>query len=135
MKPVMQTNFGDPDGNCWNAVLASLLECPLEGIPFEVGRDPGYWQKYSQWLLSAYGLVLLDFRANWPKQSPLVPKGHHGMSGPGPRDLVHSVVGLNGRILHDPHPAGGGLLRVERYEILVRPGQALSEVLTTEKDS
>jgi hypothetical protein len=30
MKPVMQTRFGKPLGNCWAAAIASILELPLE---------------------------------------------------------------------------------------------------------
>lgn len=36
---------------------------------------------------------------------------YHVVVGPSPRGAYnHAVVGLNGKIVHDPHPDGGGLL-------------------------
>jgi hypothetical protein len=40
-------------------------------------------------------------------------------NGPGPRGFRHAVVYLNGELVHDPHPEGGGLLKVEEYEWFV----------------
>lgn len=33
MQPVAQTKFGIDDGNCIEGCLASIFECPLEGVP------------------------------------------------------------------------------------------------------
>ncbi len=35
MKPIFQTEFGDGNGNCWAACIASITEIPLEEFPNE----------------------------------------------------------------------------------------------------
>lgn len=47
MKPVDQTTFGAPHGNCLMACVASILEVPLDSLPVmfdeieKQGRDEG----------------------------------------------------------------------------------------------
>ncbi len=36
------------------------------------------------------------------------------------RGLLHSCVGLNGEIVHDPHPSRAGLLEITDYMTLTR---------------
>lgn len=39
MKPVDQTTFGFPGGNCFSACIASLLEMPLDDVPYFMHGD------------------------------------------------------------------------------------------------
>lgn len=54
------------------------------------------------------------------------PVGYSVASGPGPRTkpdgapIYHSVVALNGAIVHDPHPSRAGLLEIEWFDLVVR---------------
>ena len=49
MKPVDQTRFGSPDGNCFAACVASLLEIPLEEAPNLMNLDEWY-RAFEVWL-------------------------------------------------------------------------------------
>ena len=125
MKPVDQTTWGD-DGNCWAACLASLLECSIEEIPdFSPAacrkRGSGavpWWAFCDGWLRNEHNLALLMILG--PNEQSLVMRSaHHIVSGMGPRGIPHSVIALDGDIVHDPHPEGGGLTQVGNYAFLL----------------
>ena len=50
MKPVMQTKFGPVEGNCFCACLASMLELPIEDIPFY--HDVNWFKNYNDFLMT-----------------------------------------------------------------------------------
>lgn len=109
MKPVFQTRFGFPHGNCFNACLASVLEMPLEAIPDGLGTT-GDWQAPVRDFLRPLGLTIVSFAmdvdANW-----LCGDVWHLIAGRSPRgDFDHCCVGQGGRIVHDPYPGGNGVL-------------------------
>jgi len=43
MKPVFQTKFALGKGDCLNAAIASVLERPLDDIPYLAGAEDGRW--------------------------------------------------------------------------------------------
>jgi hypothetical protein len=45
---------------------------------------------------------------------------YHVISGPGPRGCHHSVVGLNGKMVHDPHPDRTGLEEAQMWDFLIK---------------
>ena len=119
MKPVDQEFVHKPEigqmGDCQRAVIASLLELPIEDVPHflqEVNGDPSdYWDAI-QAFLSLRGLALMHV----PSRSGATFFGdgvdvYHEISGPSPRGngVMHAVVGRNGEIVHDPHPSKAGL--------------------------
>lgn len=110
MKPVMQTKFGDPEGNCFEASIASYLGIPLEDVPVMAPMRTDmnvFWATLLEWLQEHHGLCLV--RA--PSKGTWVPPGvYHLIGGLGPRGLRHAGVGKGGVLVHDPHPEGGGLL-------------------------
>ena len=96
-------------GNCFQACIASLLERPLEEVPhfcadnnwplnfFEWLNEQGLF-----WLEVSFAAHGIDARADY--------MGHCVISGPSPRgDFQHSVIGLNGEYVFDPHPDNTGL--------------------------
>ena len=108
MKPVFQDKFGKPDGNCFAACVASILE--LDYIPDINGNDDRWWFAVNEFL-QPFGLFYLEFKVNHPDGEltlDMIP-GFVILVGPGPRGINHAVVGLNGKIIHDPHPDGGGI--------------------------
>ena len=123
MIPVYQTLFGDgsdgtPCGNCFAACIASLLELPLDALPNFCALE-GWREATDRWL-GDRGFFYLDV-APGPGFSPETAfgrAGYHIMSGPGPRGLRHSVVGRAGRMVHDPHPSGDGVI-AEEYDFLI----------------
>lgn len=127
MIPVDQTLFGK-NGNCWAACIASILEVPLEGVP-NFCALPGNWlEKAEEWLRKHHELTVLGFRARGEGAFYCRPALHHVMSGPGPRGLLHAVVGFQGEMVHDPHPSRNGLIEAEEYEFLIQYEAGMSEV-------
>lgn len=126
MKPVMQTKFGKPDGNCWEACIASILEVALHPEWKAAGTaDVHYldfqgddWAEKTEAWLADRGLALLrlridlydaDERRYW-RQFPAYWIG----SGPSPHgDFQHAVVYKGIELVHDPHPDADGLATEE----------------------
>jgi len=100
MQATDQTTFGEGLGNCFSACVASILELPIEDVPF-FGADELWWTRFSEWL-EARNLyaVCLKHRAG------RAPVGYHILSGKSPRgEFMHSVVAKGEDIVHDPHPS------------------------------
>lgn len=121
MKPVDQTTFGFPGGNCFSACIASILEIPLEDVPYFMGDtldDDQWFERLSEWL-RPWGLYAVCFKLS---DDGWVPEGIHVLSGQSPRKpdepmSFHSVVAQGTKILHDPHGTRAGLL--SRYDVLI----------------
>jgi hypothetical protein len=114
MKYIDQTKFGK-DGNCFAACVASLLGLVIEDVPcFDV---PGkMWLRlFDEWLRGRdLAPIIL-----WPKGGIIPSNVHYIAGGKGPRGLPHSVIYLNGEMVHDPHPDRTGLLNVSDYTFIV----------------
>lgn len=126
MRPVYQTIFKPPLGNCMQACLASLLEVSLENIPnFAAEPSDKWWEKYCDWMVENYRLQPLTLNVagteGVDEESVYwIPRGYHMIQGESPRgNYDHVVVGYEGEIIHDPFPEGGGLKSVKYYEVFV----------------
>lgn len=117
----------DMPGDCARAVIASLLELPREQVPhflLESDRSAYGFHTQIEMFLDNHGYDII-----WGG-SPIyhMKEGedvYHYISGPSPRGggAYHGVVGLNGNIIHDPHPSREGLLGTPkdwRYSFLVK---------------
>ena len=119
MEPVDQTIFGNTNGNCFPACLASILEIPLDTIP-NFCATPGDWIRAANKWMSTYGLCILE----WDLAEDGALCGMNGLadgawvviSGKSPRgDFLHAVVGRYRddeelgthklEYVHDPHPS------------------------------
>lgn len=112
---VYQTIFGnDPrnPGNCFQACVASLFDLPLEDVPHFVA-EKNWWRFLEQWLLQ-FGLYPVNI-----EYKGFMPQGYTILNGKSPRGYAHSVIVKGGRIVHDPHPAGGGV-EPEDYTVFVK---------------
>lgn len=112
MKPVFQTKFGVPGGNCLAACLASLSGLPIETFELEYVEDR--WLAQLDELLQPLGYTYVEF-------DPVQAFGWCGEcymigGGKSPRGFEHAVIirHLIGRKgfheyewVHDPHPDGG----------------------------
>jgi hypothetical protein len=96
------------------ACVASLLEVGLDECPDlyeheKRGRE--WWPVLNEFLrghrMSAFFTV------------GTAPAGYAIGNGLGPRGLAHSCVVLDGEIVHDPVPEGGGLCCIDSYIELV----------------
>jgi hypothetical protein len=109
-----QTQWGD----CMRAVFASLLDLPITDVPHFLldqvqGRFDDAWDSVDAFL-SVRGYAFL--RMNWlafQDHAHLLSAAdlYHYMAGPSPRGrgIWHAVVGKNGEVEFDPHPARTGL--------------------------
>jgi len=119
MKPIFQTKFGKPEGNCLPACIASIFELPLDSVPhFCKIAGENYWKEIDKFL-KPYGLYHLDIAFNQEYKRDL--KGYHLINGKSPRgDYGHSIVGKDGIAIHDPHPKGNCILeKIESYTIFI----------------
>lgn len=117
MKRIKQTRLGDKEGNCLEACLASLLELGIDNVPV-CGDKENWFEILNNWLIFEFGLYMVVMKI----RPQFVPKGYHMIWGEGPRykDVDHSVVGLHGKIIFDPHPSNEGLVKKNEYVVLAR---------------
>lgn len=142
MIPVHQTTFYDPDappdkqrGNCLTAVVASLLELPIEDVPnfvqddvdHEGDPDWDWWTTLHRFITErGYQMHYLAVPGGPPSAFPLPKPGEHyaviGLSPRGPQGLIHHIViHRDGQMVHDPHPDGTGLVKItDSYHWTIR---------------
>jgi hypothetical protein len=107
MKKVMQTKFGQKQGNCFQAAVASLFELELDQVPDFCNlykSEEEWFGKFVQWLnkkgLSAI-MISTDIddinRPNYKDCYLLV-------GGVNQDSTNHEVVYCNSMIAHDPNP-------------------------------
>lgn len=110
MNLVDQTIFG-MNGNCMSAVLATLLEKPLEEVPHFTkhfsSENPTEYDNYvfhkqvTEYLDSQdlkLSWVTYDHNADYSNVSYMI------VSGESNRGRMHGVIYKNGKPFHDPHP-------------------------------
>ena len=123
MRPVDQTTFGFPGGNCFSACVASILELPIEDVPYFMGDGTAegtggqWWDRFLAWL-APRGYV-----AVYHPEGSAAPEGLHILSGHSPRrpedrGAMHAVVARGTEILHDPHPSRAGLLSHDDFIVI-----------------
>ena len=126
MKPVMQTEFYSEDspeglkrGNCMQAVIASLMEFPIEAVPpfhkwFDV-KPQGKWGEIQfEWLL----MLGKEMNCLWEQPSDDDERYFYA-SGTSPRydgRIRHACIWHKGKIVHDPHPDGTGLVDITSWQ-------------------
>lgn len=119
-------------GDCYRTALAGALGIVRDSVPHFVAMPSAraaWWWEVQRWANEQYGRnvygwapdVWLEQRAagadlTYPGGRPYVV-----VSGPSPRGpFGHSVVAdLELNIVHDPHPLGMGLVRIDLVEVLL----------------
>lgn len=122
MIPVYQDRFPSKDGkktgNSFIACLASLLEMPLRGIPQPApGSNRAAVSQTLVDMLYDAGVVLESFGKS-------IPDGYAIRSGYTVAGVPHSVITLQGQVIHDPHPLGLPLVRIEENWAVVKLDEA-----------
>lgn len=118
MKPVDQTTFGNPGGNCFSACVASLLELPIADVPYFMGSDR-WFDTLRDWL-EPRGFDAVFFKAS---PETWAPRGLCILGGQSPRGS-HACVGRGIAVVHDPHPSRDGLKEIEDMTLIfpIDPG-------------
>ena len=115
MIPTKQTILHDPangvHGNCFSAVLASLLHVDISTVP--VFTDPKSWQRQVNDWLRPFGVAFMQLSGVPDACGELAIMGmHHEKCGNTQRsnEVLHSVVAVDGEAIFDPHPDASGLV-------------------------
>lgn len=110
MIPVYQTIFGETEGDCFRACVASIMETTTASNPnFKCcGTDGDNWFVALWQFLSQHNRQPLQcLREKLPVNDYSI------VMGQGPRGHLHACVwwqsSFDGFVVHDPHPAGGGI--------------------------
>jgi len=115
MKTIHQTIFGPPDGNCWQAATASILNLGLDEVPNFVTFDD--WDAEFLRFLREHDLYPIYLEVE--KSEDWKPLGFHLITGESPRgEYDHVIVGKNGKAYFDPFPGGDCQLESLRYYII-----------------
>lgn len=117
MIPVNQTIFYDPNpdsigGNCFQACVASIFELPLDEVPHFCSSqtDDSWFLQFDSWCERNYNLQPILLKAPFTPNGTFFGEGYGLRCGHSPRGCLHSVVILDGNIVHDPYPESTGLV-------------------------
>jgi len=106
-------------GNCWPTAIACILECRIDQVPnfeelFRVPDMPWFWV-LEEWLkYKGYKYV-----GGGEREDYIDFDGYYFVTGKSPRgDFNHIVIYKDGKMVHDPHPSGDGILTEEVWEHL-----------------
>ena len=108
MKPVFQTIFVPPLGNCLQAAIASVMELPLESVPnFAQYFHRDDWYETIAEFLKPHGLYPVELHRPEEGWGNFSPRGYHLITGQSPRGpYLHTLVGYQGKPVHDPYAQG-----------------------------
>lgn len=125
MRPVQQTKFGSPDGNCFSACVATIFELPLHHVPEFKGDK---WRdNFTDWLFSNYSLLpeFIQTRLGGgliiQTDTDLPHLVYNIACGVSPRGFRHAIVRLGTNIAWDPHPDATGLEEMDEFILFVVP--------------
>jgi hypothetical protein len=122
VRPVYQSRVG-PNGRCFSACLASILEIPERSVPDLDNTNTAQVDRF----LAQYGLQYRRIPYGADK-----PVGYSTIEGISPRGGYHACVALDGRLIFDPHPPDGtgrGLVSAEAYGLLLPAMRKASDAL------
>jgi hypothetical protein len=115
-----QTGFYDPNdavnpnkGTCAETALASLLNIPIPSKFGPSGTSEEYWDDFER-CLAQHGCCSIYKGGN-----SFYDEVMYLASGPSSRGTHHMVVMRSGKLVHDPHPSGEGLLQVDATYLIV----------------
>jgi hypothetical protein len=123
MKPVQQLFRHDPAngsiGDCHRCAIASILEVAAEEVPHfgatTWGDGAAFTMAFDEWLIGrGFKMVTVAYYDDLPLDECLrlwstgANDVYYILGVQSRRGGNHSVVGLNGKVVHDPHPDGQG---------------------------
>lgn len=121
MKKLTQTRLhkpGETKGNCWPTVVACIMDLDSPEDAFQVQElyDSGYWHEpFMNWI-DEQGYDYKDIDGH------LYDDSLYFVTGTSPRfvDIKHIVIYKNGKLYHDPHPDGTGILTEDYFEQMLK---------------
>lgn len=130
MTPLTQTELYDPTrpdhrGNCWQTVIASLLELPLDAVPHFVQDDHDHHgaHEWHWWNRTLDFLRDRGHRLDPVTDMAAAPGEYLIVMGKSPRaggTVHHAVIYRDGVMVHDPHPDRTGLVTIDATAYAIR---------------
>ena len=135
MKPVYQTRFGEPHGNCFAACMASILEVGLNDLPdldfLPAGRNWIEW--FNENLGERYSVAFFPATEEQPFTGYIASGTHIITNGKNKEGVDHSQVAichskvLEGEVIertwelvHDPHLDGSPVDLIDSVCLVIR---------------
>jgi len=130
MKPCDQIDISKNSGDCFRAVIASILELHLCEVPHVYRDHPDSrdaWKAFQRWAATV-GFSVVEIDTKYTKEGWFLPaEGQQcWLCGPSPRfdGVQHAVVGKweNGQYVmtHDPHPSRAGIPSFEQAGFFIQ---------------
>ncbi len=121
MKKLIQTRLHNPPestGNCWPTVVACImdLESPEDAFQVQELYDTDeYWPPFLEWINNNGW----DY---YQLEGHLYNNSFYFVSGVSPRNpnTTHITIYKNGKLYHDPHPDGTGILTEDYFEQMLK---------------
>jgi len=124
MKPIFQTKFGAPGGNCFAACIASVFELDsAEDVPnfcYDTPDGKDWMEAASNWCRERFGFGLFTVRApegaDYDEQARYMrnffARSHAYMicGVKTTRGVLHAVIFRDGKLVHDPYPGGSAIV-------------------------
>lgn len=128
MKPVFQTKYGNPEGNCFAACVASILECSIDELPnlYELEQSGKNWLIGLNEAIKPKGYGVAYIEAKNEAVDMFLPEGAYFIaSGDASGSCQHSCVYQNiegdAVMIHDPNPgAKVGLKKINTIQIIIK---------------
>lgn len=124
MKPVIQTKLKTTtqNGNCMAACYASIFELPIDAVPaYEnlfVSNGPQPWVPWLRRFLKGWDLMQLDCDDHFQLDAYYI-AGGLSPRATAENTFEHAVIYRCGKLVHDPHPSGDGILSETYFSYLV----------------
>lgn len=126
MKPVYQTKYGEGEGNCFQACLASIFELELEDVPDFCNvyptKDNTWFNEYTKWL-NGKGYSVLTFSLLENSSISLNGPQLRGcillVSGKNKNKVQHCTIYRDGECIHNPNKNCTGI--VPEYVDIIFP--------------
>lgn len=132
VKQTILHNPPEANGNCMAAVIASILEMPIEEVlpiqnMFELPdwnivlfcwiRERGWiWRTAPEFQMYYQEGRGLDYiKETLVKDQPYLVSGKTNRFG---GEVNHICIYMNGQLVHDPHPDNTGLTTMEFFEVI-----------------
>ena len=119
MKPVYQTIFTHPGGDCVRASLASIFNLDLDNVPdFANMPMDDWWTPLQEWCIQ---FDVYPIYIPYHKSISRRIKGYHLIFGLTKNKIPHAVVGHNGVEFHNPasKEAESDMSKIEEIEGIV----------------
>jgi hypothetical protein len=101
LKPVLQT-LEYPEGNCFGACLASILELSIDDVPNHHGFN--WYNRYEEWLYRNFRCKPLYWEEDELPDFNLLAWWIAEVESPRNKDIKHSVVFYRNEFRWDPYP-------------------------------